>query len=483
MTPEMQTRLERYHLTERNRQHLQYMGHLLEPHLDDVLDKFYDYAKSIPEAASLFDTDASVQRARSAQKKHWEMILRAEFGADYEASCKRIGSIHFKIQLPFELYLSTYARATSDLQERLINSLGRMTAMFNPNKVSRSVRILNRVFAMDSQLVIDNFMGAQTQELSTTFSHLEQAVTRLAQGDLAYTIDHNTAPDFPDKYEPLRNAWNTAVKKLNSTVSSIDRTVSKVGSTASQIETAAGGLAQRTEAQAASLEQSTAAMHQLTESVSETAESTHQADTVARSARKDVDEGAKVMDEAASAMGRIQKASEEITAIIGLIDDISFQTNLLALNAGVEAARAGEAGKGFAVVASEVRNLAGSSSNAAQKIKSLIEHSAQEVQHGASLVNSAGETLSSIVRQFDEVERLSRSVAASTTEQSNSLKELSTVVADMDQMTQRNAAMAQQTTRELRDLVAESQNLEQQLTSFSLDDASASSPSQDARAA
>lgn len=68
---------------------------------------------------------------------------------------------------------------------------------------------------------------------------------------------------------------------------------------------------------------------------------------------------------------------DQVNSLTHAILEISSQTNLIALNASVEAARAGEAGKGFAVVAEEIRQLAASSSEAAnhiQKVNATVTH-------------------------------------------------------------------------------------------------------------
>ena len=107
-------------------------------------------------------------------------------------------------------------------------------------------------------------------------------------------------------------------------------------------------------------------------------------------ADSDAKQSATVVRQAVAAMDAIAKSSQQISQIIGVMDEISFQTNLLALNAGVEAARAGEAGRGFAVVASEVRALAQRSADAAKEIKGLISASTTQVDAGVKLVSGTG---------------------------------------------------------------------------------------------
>lgn len=64
---------------------------------------------------------------------------------------------------------------------------------------------------------------------------------------------------------------------------------------------------------------------------------------------------------------------QKISEFLALINDSADQTNNLALNAAIQASVAGDAGRGVAVIADEVQRLAVRSSNAAQRIETLIK--------------------------------------------------------------------------------------------------------------
>ena len=123
-------------------------------------------------------------------------------------------------------------------------------------------------------------------------------------------------------------------------------------------------------------------------------------------------------------MQEIGAASQEISKITKLVEDIAFQTNILALNAAVEAARAGSAGKGFAVVADEVRSLAAKSAEAAKKTAELIETSVVKVAQGEQFavdtlkrLHAASERTALAVQSIREIE-------AATTEQAASIEQI-----------------------------------------------------------
>lgn len=290
------------------------------------------------------------------------------------------------------------------------------------------------------------------------------ALSRLANGDVSFTLDKAFAPDF----EALRTNLNEAVSQLASTLGAVARSTDQIDSGSREISSSAEDLSKRTEQQAASLEETAAALDQITVNVSNASKRAEEARHATQAADTSATRSGQIVAEAVGAMARIEQSSNQISNIIGVIDEIAFQTNLLALNAGVEAARAGEAGKGFAVVAQEVRELAQRSAQAAKEIKDLIRNSSEEVKNGVKLVSETGEALRTIQDNIVAVNDHMQAIASSAREQATGLSEVNSAVNQMDQVTQQNAAMVEESNAASATLANETQRLRQFISRFTL---------------
>ena len=297
---------------------------------------------------------------------------------------------------------------------------------------------------------------------------LEQALARLAEGDLATPITNPAHDPFPQEYEALRQSYNMTLGRIGGVLSNVQAIARGVRDGAREISQASRDLSSRAETQAATLEESAAALNELTASVGSTAERASEAQQASVASSSGALGGADVVKRAMVAMQGIERSSDQITRIIGVIDDIAFQTNLLALNAGVEAARAGEAGRGFAVVASEVRVLARRASESAKEIKALISESSQQVKAGSGLVGQAGHSLDDIVERAREAASLVADIAVAATEQASGITELNTGIGQLDQTTQQNSAMAEETDAAAASLLQRAEELMSALSGFRL---------------
>ncbi len=178
---------------------------------------------------------------------------------------------------------------------------------------------------------------AQAIELQSVVSALGSGLGRLADGDLACTIDRR----FPAELEALRLDFNRSVQQLRDAMLAIGGHSAAVREGSSEMRGSADQLAARTERQSISISQAAAAIDQVTRAVREQLARAEDAARIATTARDGADTSAGIMHSMIEAMENIQGSSQKINQIIGVIDEIAFQTNLLALNAGVEAARAG----------------------------------------------------------------------------------------------------------------------------------------------
>ncbi|NIC07607.1 methyl-accepting chemotaxis protein [Billgrantia bachuensis] len=287
---------------------------------------------------------------------------------------------------------------------------------------------------------------------------------RIARGDLAAPIETRGRNEIGQLYAELA----TMQRSLIETVGFLRSGSDCVHSGSREMTGHNQALAAQTRQQAVALEQTAASLDQLTVAVASNADNARRVGETAYAATQRAREGEEVITRFVATMEEIHSHSEEIVAIIGLIESIAFQTNILALNASVEAARAGEQGKGFAVVASEVRTLASRSADAARDIRHRIQASQSSVAEGNSLSVRAAEHTHGIIEAIERVDRLMEQVVQASGEQRLGIEEVNRAMSQMEVATRESSLLVDQAADGARELEAQSLHMQEQAKRFAL---------------
>ncbi len=299
---------------------------------------------------------------------------------------------------------------------------------------------------------------------SSYIKEISEILDTMSGGDLRNTISR----EYVGQYDRIKKAINNISMTLRGTIQDIKSSADSVLEGAKQISDSSMDLATGASMQASSIEELNASIITINEQSNQTAEKAQTANEFSGKSIASAKSGNEEMGHMLKSMDEIKEASNNISKIIKVIDDIAFQTNLLALNAAVEAARAGEHGKGFSVVAEEVRSLAGRSSQAAKDTSQLIEDTITKINGGISTAKLTAESLQRIVEDTNSVSEIISSIYSSTKEQSDSISQVTNGVSQIADIVQRNSATSEESAAAAEELNSQSEVLNRMVSNFKI---------------
>lgn len=300
--------------------------------------------------------------------------------------------------------------------------------------------------------------------ISDYVSEISQTLTRMANQDLNVSIDRDYLGDFAQ----IKTSLDLIINNFNKLIEEIMLSSEQVAIGSSSIADSSTSLAQGASEQASAVEQLTATIGTIAETTSKNIELVLESSDLAEKAQGSVDKVRSEMGDLLESMKEINESSNNISAVLQVIDDIAFQTNILALNAAVEAARAGEHGKGFAIVAEEVRNLAARSQEAAKNSSDLIQVSVAKAEQGSLIADRTAETISAVTEQIERISKISTDVADIYKEQNKSIGEINIGIKQVSEVVANNTATSEESAAASQELASQSAVFKEMVNKFKL---------------
>ncbi|MCB1447506.1 MAG: HAMP domain-containing protein, partial [Rhizobiaceae bacterium] len=174
-------------------------------------------------------------------------------------------------------------------------------------------RDLNRVAGDVDQLLATVDAG---------ISEMRAVMANLAENRLTRSMEGR----YQGAFAELQSNVNGTMTSLKGTIREVLDTSDSINGNIGELGSSTNDLSRRTEQQAAALEETSAALQEITSVVRNATQKAEEAATMVTDAKQNASEAGLVVGDAIAAMGRIEQASQEISQIINVIDEIAFQT-------------------------------------------------------------------------------------------------------------------------------------------------------------
>lgn len=299
--------------------------------------------------------------------------------------------------------------------------------------------------------------------------HIGRAVEEIAKGDLSFTLNEQSNPEFAQLSEDINKMTSNISESLENNekllskqrrnMVDIKEVCESLGKVADETQTNADMIFEGTGEQEKAVENLRNILGRLTDELNGNVDATFGVTNEMADAVKEIMLTGEQIDVLRKSMKEIADTSKSIESIIDEINSIADQTNILSLNATIEAARAGEAGKGFAVVASEVGSLAQKSAEAAKKTNDLITSTITSVKGGQDVTERTASIFGETVQNIEKANNDVRSIAEMVKRNMNIVAEASEGMDKISDVVEKNIHISQNTKQVSSNMVSVSNRL------------------------